>query len=141
MKAKEIENWAKPVVDGEVDSEMYSRLSARYNNGELPTKMVEELSPSYNFADAVYVESLLAAAYFFKTHEAGDNAHSIYYNCKRLIESGMPIAAMKELGDGGDYLKTYVQNVRLFYEKVLSENFGPLNEASPFAILEKHYCG
>ncbi|MCC7245136.1 MAG: hypothetical protein IT269_05630 [Saprospiraceae bacterium] len=141
MNAKEIENWAKPVVDGEVDSEMYSRLSARYNNGELPAKMAEELSPSYNFADAVYVESLLAAAYFFQMHGAGENANSIYYNCKRMIESGMPIVAMKELGAGGDFLKTYAQNIRLFYEKVLSENFGPLNEESPFAILERHYCG
>jgi hypothetical protein len=138
MEIKPIETWAKSIIDGEVDSEMYSRLASKFQSGTSFEALATEVAESFYFPDAVYVESLLAAAYFFKIH--GQEAHSVYYNCKRMIESGMPIVAMYELEAGKDYLKDYARNIRLFYEKILSEGYGPLNETSPFVILETYMC-
>ncbi|MFM2393796.1 MAG: hypothetical protein RLZZ546_1778 [Bacteroidota bacterium] len=138
MEIKEIEDWAKPIVDSEVDSEMYSRLAGKCKGGTSFATLLEETTAAYYFPDAVYVESLLAAAYFFKHHQ--QDAHPIYYNCKRMIESGLPIVSMKELEANKDYLKMHAQNIRLFYDRVLAEGYGPFNEESPFAILEKQMC-
>lgn len=137
MEIKIIEEWAKPVVDSEVDSEMYSRLADKCKKGTSLIALEEEMSGQYFFADSVYVESMLALAYFFWHH--GHHAHSVFYNCKRMIESGVPLAAMMELTESKEYLKAYAIGIRLFYEKVLSGNYGAWNEKSAFAILEKAF--
>lgn len=138
MDIKEIEDWAKPVVDSEIDSEMYSRLEEKCRSGLSFQDLEGELGDFHYFLDSVYVESLMAAVYFFWRHEY--HTHSIFYSCKRMIESGMPLGAMLELTGSKGYLKNYASNIRLFYDKILSESFGPFREDSAFAILEKSFC-
>lgn len=138
MQIKEIEDWAKPVVDSEVDSEMYSRLVGMYQNGSSFEALQNELIPTHYFMDAVYVESFLATTYFFWRHDC--EVHSIFYSCKQMIESGLPLVAMRELTESKEYLKNYANEIRVFYEKVLSTSYGAMNENSAFAILEKAFC-
>lgn len=138
MEIKDIEGWAKLVVDSEIDSEMYSRLIEKYQKNASFEAIANELSDTYYFVDSVYVESLLAAAYFFWRHEY--HAHSIFFNCKRMIDSGIPIVALKELTEDKTYLKGYAINIRLFYDKVLSSGYGPFNENSAFCVIEKAFC-